>query len=85
MNRSFLRYLRLALPVTLLVLAFFAGPAVPDASAACWFYGYIDEFYTDSTYSVPCGTYNSCTRTYSGCRTTYRLTETTICYCRTPY
>ncbi|HEY9421646.1 MAG TPA: hypothetical protein VIW92_09540 [Thermoanaerobaculia bacterium] len=81
MNGSSLRYLRLAVPMALLVLAVFAGPAAPEASA-CSYYGYIDEYYTDSTYSVPCGSYNSCTRTYSGCRTSYRLTETTICYCR---
>lgn len=85
MSESFLRFLRLALPVTLLALAFFAGPAVPEASAGCWYYGYIDDFYTDASRSEWCGNYNSCTRTYFGCRTAYRTTETTICYCRSPY
>ena len=73
--------LKLSLPVGMTVLALLVGPAVPKAAAACHYYGYIDDIYTDATKTEWCGTYNSCTRTYYGCRTGYRTTEVTICNC----
>lgn len=55
-------------------------PVNPTQAASVRQFGYYDTWYTDGTYSVECGYYNSCTRQRVGCQFTgYKITETIVC------